>query len=160
MGNMYCHYRNNKYSAKFRDKKIVITTKIKKMGFVNYIDILGKEHDNLFMKEVNLGEVDLVYKESIEVCYKGIYFSLFSSKITLKNIEDNKFMLFTDSEKLAIEYGFEKKEQFVFSKDITKEQIESIKIIQKPIKEFESQGIKEIIIEKEKVNDWLSRISS
>lgn len=67
-------------------------------------------------------------------------------------------MLFTDSEKLAQKYDFEKKEQFVFSKKIAKDQIESIRILQKPIKEFEAYGVKETIIEKEDIDAWLNSI--
>lgn len=63
---MYCDYRNDKYSAKFRNGGIILTTKIKQIGFVKYIDVLGKEHDDLFMKEVTFEEVDWVYKENIE----------------------------------------------------------------------------------------------
>jgi aspartate ammonia-lyase len=67
-------------------------------------------------------------------------------------------MIWTRSEQVAAKYGFEKKEQFVFVKYIRKEQIESIKIVQKPIKEFEERGIKEIIIPKEEIDEWLSAI--
>lgn len=155
MSNVFCNFKNSKYSAKIRNNKILITTKTKQDGFVNYIDVLGQEHNDLFMKELDLNEVEVVYKENIELCYKGIYFQLFSSTIKPENIKDNRFMLFTDSEKLAQEYAFEKKEQFVFVKDITREQIEKIKIIQNPIKGFEAYGINETIIEKENIEEWL-----
>lgn len=160
MSELFCIYKNNKFCAEMCHGKIELISRNKKEGFEEYIDILGRVHENLFIKQLDLHDVDVVFRENIELKYKEVYFQLFSSTIKLENIQDNRFMLFTDSEKLAKEYSFEKKEQFVFSKDITKEQIESIKIIQQPIKEFESHGIKEIIIEKEKVNDWLSRISS
>lgn len=155
MSNVFCNFNNSKYSAKVRNNKILITTKIKQDGFVNYIDVLGQEHNDLFMKELDLNEVEVVYKENIEFCYKGTYFQLFSSTIKPENIKNNRFMLFTDSEKLAQEYAFEKKEQFVFAKDITREQIEKIKIIQNPIKSFEAYGINETIIEKENIEEWL-----
>lgn len=152
---MYCNYKKSKYKAKIRNKKILITSKIKQEGFNNYIDVLGNEHSNLFMKEVDFNEVEVVYKEKIEIGFKGICFQLFSSTITQENIVKDRFTLFTSSEKLAKEYSFEKKEQFVFTKDISKEQIEMIKIIQSPIKEFEAYGIKEIIIEKNDIDEWL-----
>ena len=117
--------------------------------------MLGQEHNDLFMKDLDLGEVEVVYKENIEICYNGIYFQLFTSSIKLENIKDNRFTIFTDSEKLAQEYAFEKKEQFVFVKDITREQIEKIKIIQNPIKGFETHGINEIIFGKEDIEKWL-----
>lgn len=152
---MYCIYKNRKYKAKIRNKMILITSKIKQDDFNNYIDVLGKEHSDLFMKEVDFKEVEVVYIEKIEICFKGIYFQLFSSTITQENVAKDRFILFTSSEKQVKEYRFEKKEQFVFTKKISKEQIEMIKIIQKPIKEFEDYGVKEIIIEKHDIDDWL-----
>lgn len=158
MNNMFCSYRNSKYIAKIRNNKVLITTKIKQNGFKNYIDVSGKEHYDLFMKEVDFSEVEVVYKENIEIMFKGIYFELFSSGVSQANVEDDRFALFTSSEELAQEYSFEKKEQFVFTKNISKAQIEMIRITQKPIKEFESYGIKEIIIKKNGIDEWLSQL--
>lgn len=158
MGELYCIYQNSKYCVEMQNGKVELISKEAKEGFEKYVDVLGRVHDDLFIKRLDLQDVDLVYHEQIEFKYKGIYFQLFSSKIKPENIEDNRFMLFTDAEKLAYEFGFEKKEQFVFAKDITKEQIENIKIIQKPIKEFEDWGIKEIVIEKKDIEKWLLSI--
>ena len=110
------------------------------------------------MREVDFNEVEVVYKEIIEIGFEGIYFQLFSSWVTQSNIESVIFTLFTNSEELAREYKFEKKEQFVFTKDILKEQIEAVKIIQKPIKEFETYGTKEIVIERSYIDEWLSSL--
>lgn len=158
MGDMYCKYEHRRYRAKIRGEKIIIISKNKQEGYYNYIDVLGREHDDLFMKEVDFNEVEVVYKEIIEIGFEGIYFQLFSSWVTQSNIESGIFTLFTNSEELAREYKFEKKEQFVFAKDILKEQIEAVKIIQKPIKEFETYGTKEIVIERSCIDEWLSSL--
>ncbi|MDE7222304.1 MAG: hypothetical protein K2O34_00815 [Acetatifactor sp.] len=158
MSNMYCNYKNGRYRAKVCDKKIIIISKKKQDGYDKYIDILGKEHDDLYMKEVDFNEVEVVYKEIIEIGYGGMFFQLFSFQITQSNIEDGRFMLFTSSEELAREYNFEKKEQFVFIKDISREQVEAIKIIQKPIKEFEAYGTRKIVIERPGIDEWLSSL--
>lgn len=154
MSNTYCNYRNNKYKAKIQNGKVLLVSKIKQDGFSDYIDILGKRHNDLFMKELAFNEAEVVYKECIEICFEGVYFQLLSFTITKSDIEYNRFTLFTDSEELAKEYKFEKKEQFVFIKEISKEQIQRIKILQKPIKEFETNGIKEIVIEKDEIDEW------
>lgn len=57
MSNMYCRYKNEKYIAHIHDKKITIISKIKQEGFDNYVDVLGKEHSDLFMRELDFGEV-------------------------------------------------------------------------------------------------------
>lgn len=54
---MYCRYKNEKYIAHIHDKKITITSKIKQEGFYNYVDVLGKEHSHLFMRDLDFGEV-------------------------------------------------------------------------------------------------------
>jgi len=109
------------------------------------------------LKEVEIEDVEVIYKEVVTLCYLGIYFELFIP-ITSVSVEDNKYVLFTSSEEIAQKFDFEKKEQFVFAKEICKEQIDSIKITRKPIKEFEKQGIKEIIISKNEIETWLNSI--
>lgn len=155
MSNIYCNYNNKKYKAKRRNNIIIITSKIKQNGFINYIDILGKEHSDLFMKEVSFDEVEAVYEENIEVAYKGLYFQILTSVPKMADIQSEQLRIVTESEKLAKELDFEKLEQFVFIKKISIKEIEKIKIIQKPIKEFESYGVREIMIEKEDISNWL-----
>lgn len=59
-------------------------------------------------------------------------------------------MIFTSSECIAEEMNFDKKEQFVFTKDI-----KEIKIVNAPISIFVERGIKEIRIEKKDIRKWL-----
>lgn len=131
MSLLYCLYNNKKYKAKYQNGVVKITTDVKEQGFTNYIDVLGREHYDLFVKEFSLQDVD---------------------------VENGKFVIFTDSAKTAQLYAFEKKEQFVFLKQISTDEIESIKIIQKPIKEFADSICENIIIEKEGVSEWLASL--
>jgi hypothetical protein len=158
MSEMFCEYQGLTCKIKERDGAYLITSREKREGYTNYIDVLGNEHSDIFMKRVNVNEVDIIYYEKVFIKYKGIYFDLFASKIFRDDVSDDSYMLFTESEQLAKKYDFKKEEQFVFSKYIRKEQIESIKIVQKPIKAFEERGIKEIIIPKEEIDEWLSAI--
>jgi hypothetical protein len=158
MGNMLCEYQGLTCKIKKRDGAYLITSRVKREGYTNYIDVLGNEHSDIFMKRVNVNEVDIIYYEDVFIQYKDIYFSLFASQIFRNDVVDDSYMIWTRSEQVAAKYGFEKKEQFVFVKYIRKEQIESIKVVQKPIKEFEERGIKEIIIPKEEIDEWLSAI--
>ena len=114
MSLLYCLYNNKKYKAKYQNGVVKITTDVKEQGFTNYIDVLGREHYDLFVKELSLQDVDLVFYEEIEFKYEGMYFSLFSSSIKPENVENGKFVIFTDSEETAQQYAFEKKEQFIF----------------------------------------------
>ena len=159
MSLLYCLYNNKKYKARYINGVIKITTTAKEQGFSNYIDVLGREHDDLFMKELSLQDVELVFHEEIELEYKGIYFPLFSSSIKSQNIEEGRFMIFTESEKIAQQYAFEKKEQFVFLKHISKDEIGSIRIIQKPIREFADNICEITIIEKGDISEWLASLN-
>lgn len=158
MKERYCIYKEKLFkNVEIREGKIELVSPIYQEGFSNYVDVIGRVHSDLFIKTVELAEVDSIYDEIINICYKGIYFDLFVP-ITPISVEDNKYVLFTSSEEIAQKFDFEKKEQFVFAKEICKEQIDSIKITQKPIKEFEKQGVKEIIISRNEIDTWLNLI--
>jgi hypothetical protein len=158
MSTIFCECNGLKYEIDKEKNEYVITSNVKGEGYTNYIDVFGNEHSDIFVKTVNVNEVDVIYREDVFIQYKDIYFSLFASDIVKNDVIDDSYMIWTRSEQVAAKYGFEKKEQFVFVKYIRKEQIESIKIVQKPIKEFEERGIKEIIIPKEEIDEWLSAI--
>ena len=99
------------------------------------------------MKELSLQGVDLIFYEEIEIEYEGMYFSLFSSSIKPENVEERKFVIFTDSKEAAQQYAFEKK-------------------IQKPIKEYASSICENIIIEnfwdwfRDAINEMIEEIGN
>jgi hypothetical protein len=78
---MYCEYKGLNYKAKKRNGKIIITSKIKHNGFVNYVDVLGNEHSDIYMKEVMTDEIDLLYSQDLYIKYKNMFFQLFANKI-------------------------------------------------------------------------------
>ncbi len=158
MKERYCIYKGKLFdNVEVRNRKVELVSPINLEGFINYVDVIGRIHSDLFIRELEFADVDLIYDEEITISYKGMDFELFVP-ITPISVEDNKFVLFTESEEIAKKYIFEKKEQFVFSKEIGREQIDSIKISQKPIKEFAEHGVKERIIPHEEVNEWLRSI--
>ena len=53
MSDMYCEYNGLKYKIKKRNCEYIITSRVRKEGFTNYIDVLGNEHSELYMKIVN-----------------------------------------------------------------------------------------------------------
>ena len=58
MRTLYCIYKDTKYKAVYRNGMVRITAPTKMDGFKNYIDALGREHSELFIKELTLKEVD------------------------------------------------------------------------------------------------------
>ena len=158
MSDMYCVYRGGKYKIKKRNGGYIIVSKESKAGFTKYVDVLGNEHDDFFMKYVSEHELECIYFEKHYIKYNNEYFSLFSSKITRDMVLDDSFMIWTNSEQLAREHDFEKKEQFVFVKFIKRREIEAIKIVKKPLQSFEATGEFEEIIEGTEVDNYLDKL--
>ena len=155
---MYCEYRGLKYKIKKKNDKYIIISRVKKEGFTNYIDVLANEHSELYMKGVKANEVDVIYDEDVFMKYKDKYFRLFADKISRKVVLTDLYMIWTDSEQVAQEYAFEKKEQFVFIKYITRKEIEAVKIVKKPMLDFRNNEQSEEILEGKSLERWFSEL--
>ena len=57
---MYCVYNGKKYKIKKKNDKYIITSRVRKEDFINYIDVLGNKHSELYMKIVKANEVDII----------------------------------------------------------------------------------------------------
>lgn len=158
MSDMYCVYNGKKYKIKKKNDKYIITSRVRKEDFINYIDVLGNEHSELFMKIVNANEVDIIYNEDILIKYKDKYFHLFADKVSRNAVLADSYMIWTNSEQLAQEYIFEKKEQFVFIKYITRKEIGAVKIVKTPVLDFKDIEQSEEIIEGDDLDSWLSEL--
>lgn len=155
---MYCVYNGKKYKIKKKNDKYIITSRVRKEDFINYIDVLGNEHSELFMKIVNANEVDIIYNEDILIKYKDKYFHLFADKVSRNAVLADSYMIWTNSEQLAQEYIFEKKEQFVFIKYITRKEIGAVKIVKTPVLDFKDIEQSEEIIEGDALDSWPSEL--
>lgn len=158
MSETYCIYRNKRYLAEVKNSKIEITSNHRYEGFIEYVDVIGRTHDDLFIRKLDIDEVDVIYKEDVLIKYQDNYFELFADKIYKNNILDNSYMIWTNSEQLAQKYVFIKKEQFVFIKYITREEIEAVKIVKKPILVFKEKEPSEEILEGDDLDNWLSEL--
>ena len=159
MSDMHCEHNGSIYKIKKRNGGFIITSHIKEDGFTNYIDVLGKEHIDFYMKSVNIDELDVIYKEDVFIKYQEEYFQLFADKILKNAVLNNSYMIWTNSEQLAQDYVFEKKEQFVFIKYITREEIEAVKIVKEPILDFKDIEPAEEILEGVALDKWLSELT-
>ena len=141
---MYCEYGGLKYKIKKKNNKYIITSRVRKEGFTNYIDVLGNKHSELYMKIVKANEVDII--------------QLFADKVSRNAVLADSYMIWTNSEQLAQEYIFEKKEQFVFIKYITRKEIGAVKIMKTPVLDFKDIEQSEEIIEGDALDSWLSEL--
>lgn len=158
MSDMYCEYSGLKYKIKKRNCEYIITSRVRREGFTNYIDVLGNEHSELYMKIVNVNEVDVIYNEDVFIKYKDKYFPLFADKISRNAVLDDLYMIWTNSEQLAQKYIFEKKEQFVFIKYIPRNEIGAVKIVKTPVLDFKDIEQSEEILEGDALDNWLSEL--
>ena len=74
------------------------------------------------------------------------------------DVLNNSYMIWTDSEQLAKEYAFEKKEQFVFTKNITRDEIETVKIVRTPVLIFKDCGNSEILLQGNELSHYLQEL--
>ena len=147
---MYCEYGGLKYKIKKKNNKYIITSRVRKEGFTNYIDVLGNKHSELYMKIVKANEVDIIYNEDVFIKY--------ADKVSRNAVLADSYMIWTNSEQLAQEYIFEKKEQFVFIKYITRKEIGAVKIMKTPVLDFKDIEQSEEIIEGDALDSWLSEL--
>lgn len=74
------------------------------------------------------------------------------------DVLNNSYMIWTDSEQLAKEYTFEKKEQFVFTKNITRDEIEAVKIVRTPVLIFKDSGKSEVLLQENDLSHYLQEL--
>jgi len=156
MSEIYCNYNGDVYHAKIEDNKIELTSDVYVDGFAPYVDVLGNKYLNMFRKEVNKKEIDFLFEQKIFAKFKGIYFEPFAGKVIATVLNENRILLFTSSEDIAQQFGFTKKEQFVFAKNVQLDEIDEIKVVKKPIAIFKNIPIIEEIINKNDIQKWLT----
>ena len=143
MNNKFAVYKNKEYSVDISGNIVMLVSECEDEGFEYYKDVLGNVHTDLFQKEVKRDTVELIYSLSFSTVYKGESFEPLS--INKSVVEYNKVVLFTSDENVARKYGFNKKEQFVFEKEVKLDELDEFISIKTPILEFKD---KKIVIEK------------
>ncbi|MGT2712500.1 hypothetical protein [Streptococcus oriscaviae] len=157
-------YKGKKYtvSGHLGNNIFVVYSDIKEVGFKNAISPWGKVYDDYFSKEVNESDLDYLYELSYELKYKDRWFHLYTALNTRTITEDYYEIIldFLDVEekKLAEELDFERTDKFYYTKRIYRKDIEELKVIESPQGIFSSQGKKEIILQGEAIDAYLSEI--
>lgn len=164
---MYCIYQGEKYKVdsyfnKMENKSIYyFKSKNKYDGFVEYKDQFGTV-PGLYIKPIEKEDVDIIYEEEVQFKYRGMFFESFSIIIPIESIEEDHFMIVTDSYEIAHEFDFVKEEQFLFVKHIARAEIEAVKIQEIPIEFYRQKGMecKETIYEGDEIDALFERIKS
>jgi hypothetical protein len=73
-------------------------------------------------------------------------------------VDEDDYMMLTYTYQIADQYGFRKLEQFVYAKDISRSELEAIKIVRTHKPPFEEKGTEEIILEGDDLTEYLESI--
>jgi len=104
----YAIYNNKVYIANVRNMKVRLKTRILEQGFKELIDLAGNIHLYLFIKEIDIDDVSVIYELEYKAIYKGKEFESISSEKYM--LERNEVILYTKESNIAEQYEFKKKE--------------------------------------------------
>ena len=152
-------YKGKKYRvAKISTFYRVISGK-KEEGFEEYIDIVGEKRPDIFVKDVDIHELDYLYRIVYEIQYKGHFFDVISY-MNRKLIDQDLFVLNAGIEKYPLieKLGFEVYDKGQWWKEIGRKDIEAIKIIEEPEGIFKDQGLKVKILEGKAIDEFLASV--
>ena len=156
---MYGIYKGKKYRvAKISTFYRVISGE-KEEGFEEYIDILGEKRPDIFVKDVDIHELDYLYEVKYEFLYRGHYFKALSTMIR-KLIDKDYFEISAGIEKydLIEKLGFKRLDESTWWKDIRRKDIEALKIVEEPLGIFKDQGLKIKILEGKAIDEFLASV--
>ena len=156
---MYGIYKGKKYRvAKISTFYRVISGE-KEEGFEEYIDILGEKRPDIFVKDVDIHELDYLYEVKYEFLYRGYYFKALSTMIR-KLIDKDYFEISAGIEKydLIEKLGFKRLDESTWWKDIRRKDIEALKIVEEPLGIFKDQGLKIKILEGKAIDEFLASV--
>jgi hypothetical protein len=156
---MYGIYKGKKYRVAKISTFYRVISREKEEGFEEYIDIVGEKRPDIFIKDVDIHELDYLYEVKYEFLYRGHYFKALSTMIR-KLIDKDYFEIAVGIEKydLIEKLGFKRLDESTWWKDIRRKDIEAIKIIEEPEGIFKEQGLKIKILEGKAIDDFLASV--
>ncbi len=152
-------YKGKKYRvAKISTFYRVISSE-KEEGFEEYIDILGEKSPDIFVKDVDIHELDYLYRIVYEIQYKGHFFDVMSAMKRI-NIDEDWFAIRAGIEKYELieKLGFKVYDKATWWKEFGRKDIEALKIIEEPLGIFKEQGLKAKILEGKDIDDFLASV--
>ena len=159
---MIAIYRGKKYHVSkglSNNDWIVLTSDTKDEGFNNYVDSWGEEIDDFFSKKVKMEELDYLYSIHYEIQYKGHSFYV-SSGMIRRNVEKDWFEIIPSANQNQIkdELGFKQINKLEWAKEISRKDIEVLKIVETPLGIFKDQGVKVKSLECQAIDNFLNSI--
>ena len=154
-------YKGKKYRVVKDSTSFWLVSREKEEGFEEYIDIVGEKRPDIFIKVVDIHELDYLYKMAYEIQYKGRFYTFENGDFTKRAIAEEAFYILSDdisNAKFFESLGFTRSDKFYFDKKISRSDIEAIKIIEEPLGIFKDQGLKIKILEGADIDDFLASV--
>ena len=153
---IFADYKDKIYLANIRQSKVRLKTRIKEQGFNELVDLASNIHKDIFIKEVDINDVDRIYEIEYRVLYKGSEYKCL--KVSKETLDINYITIYTSDFSIAEKYGFIKKEQFIYDKDVLLDEIDALVEIKKPILNFSYLKEQKKIINQKNVRDYLATL--
>ena len=152
-------YKGKKYRVAKISTFYRVISKEKEEGFEEYINIVGEKSPDIFVKDVDIHELDYLYEIWYEIQYKGHFFHMMSAMKRI-TIDEDWFAIRAGIEKYELieKLGFKVYDKGEWWKEIGRKDIEAIKIIEKPLGIFKDRVSKVKIIEGADIDDFLASV--
>ena len=111
---------------------------------------------SVYSKEIKLTDLELAYELNYKVIFKGSEYKCL--KENSQTLDINYITIYTSDSDIAQKYGFTKKEQFIFDKDVSLDEIDALIEIKKPILKFSNLKEQKITINQKDIKNYLSNI--
>lgn len=150
---IYAIYKSKIYLASVRSLKVRLKTRTIEPGFNELVDLAGNIHKDIFIKEVDINDVDIIYQIDYRVLYKGKEYECLN--VSKKTLDRKYITIYTSDSDIAKKYDFIKKEQFIFEKNAFLDEIEALIEIKKPILKFSHLKEERTKIMQNDIKDYL-----
>lgn len=110
----------------------------------------------IYTKEIKISDLELAYELRYKIIFKGMEYDCL--KVDSETLNTNYITIYTSDSDIARKYGFIKKEQFIYDKNVLLDEIDGLVEIKKPILNFSYLKEQKIKIDQNKVRDYLATI--
>lgn len=119
---LYAIYNDKEYKLKKRGEEYYIISRDPsevKRGFINYVNIAGQVENDIFMKKVNINEIQEAYKVEMWARYHG-------KEFFVMGIDNGEVLITTENTRIAEELNFKFVEPFVYDKHVRLEDLDEV----------------------------------
>lgn len=156
---MYAIYNKKIYKLNILESSLEIFSEIKDRVDSSFKEIKiqqGFFSRIIYTKEIKITDIELAYELKYKAIFKGSEYECL--KVNSETLDANYITISTSDSDIAEKYGFIKKEQFIFDKNVFLDEIDALIEIKKPILKFSNLKEQKIIINQKDIRNYLSNI--